>query len=105
MSLRIWLTVVMCGLSAACTTGAHIETGQRFGVRIGMPLEEAHAILVRRGARGGALSGIEECGGRRRGPGDQIEVFFGTSWSAGRTYCLLAVDGRVAVIGWEDAYM
>jgi hypothetical protein len=108
MSLKIWITVVMCGLSVACTTGSHIERGGRFGVRVGMPLEEAHAIWVRRGLRPSpprANEMSEECGGRGRGPGDQIEVFFGTGWDSGRTYCLLAVDGRVAVIGWADAYL
>lgn len=104
MSRKAWLAV-MCALSvAACTTGAHIERGQRFGVRIGMPLEEAHAIWVRRGLRPSPASG-RECGGRGAGPGDQIEIFFGTGWDSGRHYCLLAVDGRVAVIGWADAYM
>lgn len=104
MSAKIWLTAAVCGLLVACTTGSHIESGQRFGVRIGMPLEEAHATMVRRGARASLAKG-DECGGRTAGPGEQIEVFFGTSWNAGRTYCLLAVDGRVALIGWEDAYM
>lgn len=105
MSRKVWLAV-MCALSVgACTTGSHIERGSRFGVRIGMPLEEAHSIFVRRGLRGGASEMSTECGGRRRGPGDQIEVFVGTGWDSGRNYCLLAVDGRVAVIGWADAYM
>ena len=111
MARKTWLSVVMLGLlAAACTPGAYIDTGERFGVRVGMPLADAHAIWVQRGMEPSSPqvnAMMQECGNRKRGPGDQIEYFSGSrsSWRAGRTYCLLAVDGRVTLIAWGDAYL
>ena len=111
MALKIHPSIVMLGLlAAACTTGTQIDTGEAFGVRIGMSLADAHAVLVRRDLEPSSPQVndvMQQCGNHKRGPGDQIEYFTGnrSSLRAGRTYCLLAVYGRVALIAWGDAYL
>jgi hypothetical protein len=106
---RAFFAALLALLVTSCVTRAYIDTGEMFGVRIGMPMAEAREIMLRRGLQPGDAkqdSWIPDCAGRRRGPNDQIEFFFQQiSPDASHYYCILGVDGRVAVVGWGDDFL
>jgi hypothetical protein len=102
---RSSLVLVALGLLlASCATGGGIASGQKFGVQIGMPLDDASAILRQRGLQQqipgpNTYNGGTMCGMRLLGKGEELRDF----WSEHSTYviCLFGVSGRVVAITWE----
>jgi hypothetical protein len=98
------LGLVLTCFAASCASNESIESGQKFGVHVGMPLDDAGAILRRRGLQPGSQRTDElttMCGARPRGQGEQVRSF--TDARGGFAVCLFAVSGRVVAIAWEHA--
>ncbi|MBX3430842.1 MAG: hypothetical protein KF779_14765 [Hyphomonadaceae bacterium] len=97
------LTLAM--LLASCALPGSIDHGRRFGVEVGMPLEEADAILSRTRAHrelGDFPDGAPMCGGRPRGNGERVETYATPQHDV---VCLFVVSGRVVAIAWETPFM
>lgn len=95
------LGLVLTCFGASCASNEGIESGQKFGVHVGMPLDEASTILRRRGLQP-VLPGTNEliplCGGRPRGHSEEVSAFRSPRHP---TVCLFGVSGRVVAVGWE----
>ena len=88
-------------LVASCASSGSIESGQNFGVHVGMPLNDAGAILRRQGLEPvppGIYEPEARCGMRAAGHGEEISAF--TS-PLKPIVCLFVVSGRVVAIAWE----
>lgn len=88
-------------LAASCASNGSIESGQKFGVHVGMRLEDAGAILRRQGLRPElpiTNQQITACGERPRQPGEQLSAFSGRLTPF---VCLFVVSGRVVAVAWE----
>lgn len=93
-----WMTRIERNRMAFSGASGYIETGEKFGIGIGMTLNEASEILLKQGfwrPRGG-IGGT--CGGEQF-PEHEILALSDIRWRRG-TVCLVEVDGKIARIGW-----
>lgn len=90
-------------LVASCASSGSIERGQRFGVQIGTPLDDARTVLRRRGFQDELPITNQElpgCGDRSRQQGEEVSAFSSPRLGL-PLVCLFVVSGRVAAIAWE----
>lgn len=91
-------------LVASCVSNGSIDSGRRYGIEVGMPSEEASAILRQRGLQrldnaGVSVYGAFMCGGRASKAGETMEAF--ARELGPPTICLFTASGRVVAIAWE----
>ena len=77
----------------------HAEEGSKFGVEIGMELDDAGHGLRERGLRPVALTAPASCHGRIYAAEHELELWYDDTWRRG-TICLASVNGRVESISW-----
>jgi hypothetical protein len=107
MSANVLSSAVLLSLGllvSSCALPGSIERGRKFGVEIGMPSAEAHAILERRGVRRVRTDGWlnPDCGGRVPQPGEDFEMFAESDQAA---ICLFILDDRVVAIAWSSPFL
>ncbi len=88
------------GFLAACASSGSTESGQKFGVQIGMSLDDASVILHRQGFQPSPLitNELPSCGYRARKRGEELNSFWGPRQPE---LCLFTVSRRVVAIAWE----
>jgi hypothetical protein len=82
---------------------SYIESGEKFGVRIGDSLESADRTLVQSGLiaeQPGVGALFDNCALRPTQPGE-VHAFYGDhSWRRGYV-CIVAREGHVVAVGWN----
>lgn len=103
---RSFVVVAVSLLLSSCVTAGSTATGQRFGVQVGMPFEEASAVLQRRGFQQEPSTFNERfstCGLRNREAGETLEAF--SSQDRQTTVCLFVASERVVAVAWEGTWL
>ena len=101
VSSAVLLSLVL--LLASCALPGSIDRGRKFGVQIGMPVAEAHAVMERRGVRRVPTDDWLNpgCGGRRPAPGEGFEMYAESDESV---ICLFTASDRVVAIAWDSVF-
>jgi len=89
-------------MNRASLTGSdgYIDSGEKFGIEIGLPTAEAARILQSRGLMPGEPSTPGRCLSRDyAGAGQTVTLWEDRSWRRA-VVCVGAADGRVSGIGW-----
>ena len=81
-----------------------IEEGSKFGVEIGMELDDAGHVLRERGLRPAALTAPASCHERTYSAERELELWYDDTWRRG-TICLASVHGQVVSVSWRYDWM
>jgi hypothetical protein len=93
------LALIFASLLASCAGGT-IDRGSKYGVRVGMTLEEANTILERRGMRRLPTQTVG-CAARYTQLSEIVVPYSRRGDGQPPVSCLFVRDGRVTVIAWE----
>lgn len=105
-SVLLLTTLTTLGLLVSSCAAGNIDRGRKYGVAVGMPSAEAHAILERRGFQRGASTDDwlnAGCGGRARNPGETLDMF-DRGPNRDPIICLFTASGRVVAIAWDTTF-
>lgn len=107
-----WLVVVALGLSVMFLAEernrallleprGHIESGEKFGIRVGMTAARGESIATSQGLhlRELAPQPVDVCGTRTSNPGEEMQAFRDDSLRRGYV-CTFIRNGQVVAVAW-----